>query len=67
MLLSDNSEALNREVNKLLLPSFRLDKKIFCSSLAEWGAALGCITSIRERLFKTIEKNMKTEIKNEKC
>lgn len=52
MLLKDNEEDLNQQVNQMLLKHFRDNSKIFCSGLDEWGAALGCLTTIRERLIK---------------
>ena len=55
MLLKGKEEPLNTAVNRLTLEHLRSDNRIFISALDQWGAAFGCISSVRNHLLGLTE------------
>lgn len=50
MILTGEEEFLNREVDRYLLPHYQESRKIFISTLKEWGAAFGAAATVRDRV-----------------
>ncbi|WP_434309533.1 ROK family protein [Hominifimenecus sp. rT4P-3] len=57
LLLKGREEALNQAVNRLTLEHMRKENRIFVSNLGEWGAAFGCISTVRSQLIQNEEKS----------
>ena len=61
MLLKGKEESLNTAVNRLTLEHLRSDNRIFISALDQWGAAFGCISSVRNHLLSLVESRKADE------